>query len=61
MFNRNFWNPEQLSEMPPGNGVTYTANPRLPGDHTPQPAHPTATHGLTLAPTAVLTARGIFK
>lgn len=30
MFNRNFWNPEQeqLSEMPPGHGVIYKANPR---------------------------------
>lgn len=33
MFLRNFWNPEQkqLSEMPPGNGVIYKANPRPPG------------------------------
>lgn len=45
MLERNFWNPEQLSEMPPGNGVIYGANPGLPGDHAPprhSPRPPTA-------------------
>lgn len=76
MFNRNFWNPEQeqLSGLPPGNGITYKANvclpccwsramPRTTGlAQTSLPAHPTRHPqpgaGLSLI---VLRAHGIFK
>lgn len=49
-------------ETPPGNGVTYKANPSLPGRPQLQPARPPITPRLSLAtPRRSLTARGIYS